>query len=106
MLGLPSRAIGYTAESSEGTLFCPSTLLLLGSRAAVDQAPSPLARKHELLEACKSIYFRAIQTRFGPRPPAVDKVLASLTTPCGETSLPCGGTAANARGLTTQVPVD
>ena len=43
--------------------------------------------------------------RFGPRPPSIDKVLASLSVLWGETIVPCGGMAANALGLTTQVPV-
>lgn len=48
---------------------------------------------------------RPIETRFGPRPPAVEKVVASLSALWGETIVPCGGAAANSLGLTTQVPV-
>ena len=29
---------------------------------------------------CQGVYVRPIQTRFGPRPPALEKVLASLST--------------------------
>ena len=97
--------MSYATESPEGTLLCPSALLHLGSRAAVDQALSRLARKDELLRVCQGVYVRPIQTRFGPRPPAVGKVLASLSALWGETIVSCGGTAANALGLTTQVPV-
>ena len=46
-----------------------------------------------------------VDTRFGSRPPAIDKVVASLSTLWGETIIPGGGTEANALGLTTQVPV-
>lgn len=105
MPSLPTRIMGYAAESPEGTLMCPSALLHLGSRAAVDQALSRLARKGELLRVCQGVYVRPIQTRFGPRPPSVERVLASLSTLWGETIVPCGGMAANALGLTTQVPV-
>ena len=97
--------MSYAAESPEGTLLCPSALLHLGSRAAVDQALSRLARKGELLRVCQGVYVWPVQTRFGPRPPAVEKVLVSLSSLWGETIVPCGGTAANALGLTTQVPV-
>ena len=97
--------MSYAAESPEGTLLCPSALLHLGSRAAVDQALSRLARKGDLMRVCQGVYVQPIQTRFGSRPPAVDKVLASLSTLWGETIVPCGGTAANAFGLTSQVPV-
>ena len=105
MPSLPSQVKSYAAESPEGTLLCPSALLHLGSRAAVDQALSRLARRGELMRVCQGVYVWPVQTRFGPRPPAVEKVLASLSTLWGETIVPCGGTAANALGLTTQVPV-
>ena len=102
---LPSQIMSHAAESSEGTLLCPSALLHLGSRAAVDQALSRLSRKGELMRVCRGIYVQPIQTRFGPRPPAVEKVIAALVELWGETIVPCGGAAANALGLTTQVPV-
>lgn len=105
MPSLPSQITSHAAELPEGTLLCPSALLHLGSRAAVDQALSRLARKEELIRVCQGVYVRPIQTRFGSRPPSVEKVLASLSTLWGETIVPCGGTAANALGLTTQVPV-
>lgn len=93
------------ADSPEGTPLCPSALLHLGSRSAVDQALSRLARKGELMRVCQGVYVRPIETRFGPRPPAVERVVASLSALWGETIVPCGGAAANALGLTTQVPV-
>ena len=105
MPSLPSQIMNHAAESPEGSLLCPSALLHLGSRAAVDQALSRLTRKGELMRVYQGVYVWPVQTRFGPRPPAVDKVLASLSTLWGETIVPCGGTAANALGLTTQVPV-
>ena len=105
MPSLPSQIMNHATESLEGTLLCPSALLHLGSRAAVDQALSRLARKGALMRVCQGVYVWPVQTRFGPRPPAVEKVLASLSTLWGETIVPCGGTAANAFGLTTQVPV-
>ena len=105
MPSLPAQIMSYAAESPEATLLCPSALLHLGSRAAVDQALSRLARKGDLMRVCQGVYVQPIQTRFGSRSPALDKVLASLSTLWGETIVPCGGTAANALGLTTQVPV-
>ena len=105
MPSLPRHIMNQAAESSEGTLLCPSALLHLGSRAAIDQALSRLARSGRLIRACQGIYVRPVQTRFGPRPPAVEKVITSLSELWGETIVPCGGAAANALGLTTQVPV-
>ena len=105
MPSLPSQIMSYAVESPEGTLLCPSALLHLGNRAAIDQALSRLARKGKLMRVCQGVYARPIQTRFGPRPPAVDKVLASLSALWGETIVPCGGMAANTLGLTNQVPI-
>ena len=105
MPSLPAHIMSYAAESPEATLLCPSALLHLGSRAAVDQALSRLARKGELMRVCQGVYVRPIQARFGLRPPNIEKVLAALSALWAETIVPCGGTAANALGLTTQVPV-
>ena len=105
MPSLPHEIMSQAAESSEGALLSPSALLHLGSRAAVDQALSRLARSGRLIRVCQGVYVRPIETRFGPRPPAVEKVVASLSALWGETIVPCGGAAANSLGLTTQVPV-
>ena len=105
MPSIPRQIMKQAAESSEGALLCPSALLHLGSRAAVDQALSRLARSGQLMRVCQGVYVRPIQTRFGPRPPAVENVIAALSELWGETIVPCGGAAANALGLTTQAPV-
>ena len=78
MRNLPSQIMSHAAESPEGTLLCPRALLHLGSRAAVDQALSRLSRKGKLMRVCQGIYVQPIQTRFGPRPPSVGKVIASV----------------------------
>ena len=88
MPSLPSQIMSHAAESPEGTLLCPSALLHLGSRAAVDQALSRLCRKGELMRVCQGVYVRPVQTSFGPRPPAVEKVLASLSALWAETIVP------------------
>ena len=105
MPSLPRQIMNQAAGLPEGALLCPSALLHLGNRAAIDQALSRLARSGRLIRIYQGVYVRPIQTRFGPRPPAVEKVIAALSTLWGETIVPCGGAAANALGLTTQVPV-
>ena len=70
MPSLPSHILSHAVESPEGTLLCPSALLHLGSRAAVDQALSRLVRKGKLMRVCQGVYVRPIQTRFGLRPPS------------------------------------
>ena len=84
---------------------CPAALLHFGNRAAVDQALSRLARSGRLMRICQGVYMRPVETPFGSRPPAVEKVIASLSALWGETIVPCGGAAANRLGLTPQIPV-
>ena len=105
MSSLPQLIEKQASDLPEGAVLHPKALLHLGSRAAVDQALSRLARSGRLLRVCQGVYARPVETRFGSRPPAVDKVIASLSMLWGETIIPSGGAEANALGLTTQVPV-
>jgi hypothetical protein len=77
----------------------------LGKRAAVDQALSRLAESGALLRIQRGRYVRPVQSRFGTRAPAPEAVVESLAAESGETIVPNGAVAANALGLTTQVPV-
>ena len=81
------------------------SLLHLGSRVAIDQALSRLARSGAILRAGRGLYVRPIKTRFGVRSPAAAAVLARLAEETGEAIVSHGAAAANALGLTTQVPV-
>ena len=105
MPSTPEQIMNHAASLPEGGLLHPKVVLHLGSRAAIDQALHRLAKQGKLMRVCHGIYVRPIETRFGTRPPAVEKVIASLAALWGETIVPCGGTAANALGLTTQVPI-
>jgi hypothetical protein len=77
---------------------------LLGSRAAVDQALKRLKEHQELMSIDRGVYVRPVKTRFGTRAPSVDKVIESFAATSAETVVPHGAAAANALGLTTQVP--
>ncbi len=105
MTSLPEQIVAYAAALPEGAPLHPKALLHLGSRPAIDQALSRLAKKGSLIRVCHGIYVCPVATRFGSHPPPVEKVIASLSALWGETIVPCGGTAANALGLTTQMPV-
>jgi hypothetical protein len=93
------------ATLPEGSPLAAKGLLHLGSRAAVDQTLSRLAARGELIRAGRGIYLRPVQTRFGPRSPSVEQAISALAAQRGETIVPSGAAAANALGLTTQVPV-
>lgn len=105
MSSLPDLIINHASRSPEGALLCPNALLHLGTRAGIDQALSRLARRGQLLRVCQGMYVMPVETRFGTRPPSVEKVIASLSSLLGDTIVPSGGAAASTLGLTTQVPV-
>ena len=105
MRSLPKLIMEYASETPEGALLCPNALLHLGTRSAVDQALSRLARNGRLMRICQGMYAHPVETRFGIRPPKIEKVISSLSVLTGETIVPSGGASANVLGLTTQVPV-
>lgn len=105
MKPLMGAIIEYTEQLSEGTPVGAKELLHLGTRAAVDQALSRLARSARLLRIGRGLYVRPLATRFGTRAPAVSKVVEALAAKHGETVVPHGAAAANALGLSAQVPV-
>ena len=105
MPSLSKRIMEHAAARPEATPLCPGALLHLGSRAAVDQALSRLARAGRLLRVCRGVYMRPVETRFGPCPPIVEKAVMALAELWGETIVPCGASAANILGLSTQNPV-
>jgi hypothetical protein len=80
-------------------------LLHLGSRTAVDQLLSRLVQRGCLLRAGRGIYVRPIESRFGTRAPSAVKMTEGLANQRGEIIVSHGAAAANALGLTTQVPM-
>lgn len=89
----------------EGSPPSAKSLLHLGNRAAVDQALSRLTERGELVRAGRGIYMRPVKSRFGSRPPTVEQAVEAVAQQRGEIIVPSGAAAANALGLTTQVPV-
>ena len=89
----------------EGAVLHPKEFLHLGTRAAIDQALSRLCHQGQLTRIARGSYVKPVSGRFGVRAPALEKVLASLEEKTGEVVVPNGAAAANALGLSTQVPV-
>jgi hypothetical protein len=86
---------------AEGAILTPSEFLHLGTRAAVHQALSRLARVGLLMRPARGLYVVPISTRFGVRPPGVQQTVQSLAQSTRETITEGGGWAANSLGLTT-----
>lgn len=102
---LTEQVLEYAERLPEGSPLAAKSLLHLGNRAAVDQALSRLASRGQLLRAARGIYVRPVTSRFGTRAPSVEQVVEGLVCQRGEVIATSGAAAANALGLTTQVPI-
>lgn len=104
MKRLTESILEEAAKFPEGTPITAKMWLHLGNRAGLDQALSRLVRRGKLLRAGRGVYVAPVASRFGSRAPAAQKVVEELSMRRGETIVPSGANAANALGLTTQVP--
>jgi hypothetical protein len=89
-----------------GKVFASKDFLDLGSREAVDQALSRLAKAGELRRLGRGLYYYPrTNSRLGLElPPDPDEIAAALARRTGTRVAPSGALAANRLGLTTQVP--
>jgi hypothetical protein len=104
MSQLAQSILSQAQSLPEGGLLSPKEFLHLGSRAAIDQTLSRLAREGKLLRVGRGAYSLPVQGRFGVRPPSTEAVVTAIEYTSGETVVASGAAEANALGLTTQVP--
>lgn len=102
---LPETILRQVRALPEGGVLSPKEFLHLGSRSAIDQAFSRLARAGRLLRVARGAYTAPVSSRFGLRAPAPEKIVKALAEQSGEIVVPHGASAANALGLTQQVPL-
>lgn len=105
MKSLTSQVLSFAETQPEGTPLTAKGLLHLSNRAAVDQALSRLARRGKIFRVGRGVYARPITSRFGVRAPLPEELVEQFATARGEAIVSSGAAAANALGLTTQVPV-
>lgn len=105
MKTLPEKILDVIQQLPEGEILTPSRFLHHGSRHAVQRGLSRLVEGGKLFRVARGIYVAAVETRFGVRPPAPEKVVHSLANALGEVLVDHGARAANKLGLSTQVPV-
>ncbi len=105
MNALPQIIMRQAHALPEGGVLSPRHFLHLGSRAAIDQALSRLTKEGKLLRVGCGAYVTPVSSRFGTRPPAPAKVIESLAAQSGDVMAAHGAAAANALGLTQQVPI-
>lgn len=104
MLTLTEQVLKQAAGLPEGMPISARDFLHLGTRAAVDQVLSRSARKGKLLRIGRGLYVFPVESRWGLIFPPVSKIIAGLALRKGEVIVPHAARAANALGLTTQVP--
>jgi Family of unknown function (DUF6088) len=97
---------GRIRDKGRGKVFASKDFLDLGSREAVDQALSRLARSGELRRLGRGLYYYPrTNSRIGLElPPDPDEIAFALARRTGTRVAPSGALAANRLGLTTQVP--
>jgi Family of unknown function (DUF6088) len=104
MITLPETILLHARSLPEGGVLSPKEFLHLGSRVAVDQAFSRHNKAGKLLRVARGTYVAPVSSRFGSRAPAPGEVVKAMAAQSGETIAPHGVSAANALGLTRQVP--
>jgi hypothetical protein len=105
MQRLTERILEHARRLPEGAALAAKGFLHLGSRAAVDQALSRLASRGRLMRAGRGVYVRPVEGRFGVRAPGVELVIEAVAAQRGEIVVSNGAAAANALGLSTQMPI-
>jgi hypothetical protein len=101
----PSAILRWVKRRGPGFVFTPADLTRFGSRAAVDQALSRLTRAGEIRRIGRGIYdYPKMNSRLGPLTPSAEAIAAAIARREGVHVKVSGARAANALGLSTQVP--
>ncbi|WP_439896115.1 DUF6088 family protein [Rhizobium aegyptiacum] len=102
---VPDQIMKRARANGRGGVFTPSDFLRIAGRAAVDQALSRLAKSGRLRRLARGLYdLPKIHPKLGPLAPAPDDVAQALARETGSQVQIAGARAANALGLSTQVP--
>ena len=105
MASIRDQVFRRLRAKGRGTVFGPSDFLDLGSRAAVDQALSRLARSGKIRRLARGVYdYPKTHPHFGALSPSLDRVAAAIARATGSTIQLSGAHAANLLGLSTQIP--
>jgi hypothetical protein len=102
---VPDRIMKRARAGGRGGVFTPTDFLDLAGRAAVDQALTRLVKAGQLRRLAHGLYdFPKAHPKLGPLSPAPDDVAQALARETGSRVQIAGARAANALGLSTQVP--
>jgi hypothetical protein len=102
---IDSRILAAIHGRGRGSVFVPADYLEIGSREAVDLALHRLARRGTIRRLARGVYdFPKEHPVLGPLQPSVDEVAEALAGRDRTRLQPAGAYAANALGLSEQVP--
>lgn len=102
---IDSQIVAAIVRRGRGTVFVPAEFLELGSRETVDIVLHRLARKGTIRRLARGVYdFPKEHPALGPLSPSADAVANALAGRDRTRLQPAGAYAANALGLTEQVP--
>lgn len=106
MLAVQDQILDRIHSAGRGKVFTSKDFLDLGSRDAIDQALSRLARTGEIQRLGRGLYhFPQMNERLGiSLNPDADEIAEALARQTGSRIAPSGAMAANRLGLSTQVP--
>ena len=104
-VGVTQQIVQRAMAKGRGAVFTPSDFLDLGSRAAVDQALSRLARAGQLRRVARGLYdYPRMDPQLGLLTPSTDAVAQALARETGSLVQVTGAQAANMLGVSLQVP--
>jgi hypothetical protein len=99
------RIIKRAQASGRGSVFTPSDFVDIAGRASVDQSLSRLVKAGRLRRLSRGLYdLPKIHPKLGALAPSPDVVAQALARETGSVVQIAGARAANALGLSTQVP--
>ncbi len=102
---VPDRVMKRVRASGRGSVFTPSDFLAVAARPSVDQALSRLVKGGQLRRLARGLYdFPKLHPKLGALSPAPDDVAHALARETGSQVQIAGARAANALGLSAQVP--
>jgi hypothetical protein len=104
-ISVPDRIMQRARTRGRGGVFTPSDFLDVAGRAAVDQGLSRLVKAGKLRRLARGLYdFPKMHPKLGTLSPGPDDVAQALARETGSQVQIAGARAANAIGLSTQVP--
>ena len=105
MSGISGQIMKRIQGRGRGSVWTPKDFLDLGSRAAVDQALGRLVQRGMLQRLDRGVYsYPKVSPTLGPLTPSPDAVAQAVAKATGSKLQVSGARAANALGLSTQVP--